>query len=143
MVELVDAAAERWRAPDRGIWELRGRPRQLVHSKVMCWVALDRGLRLAEEVGFPAPVARWTATRAAIRAAIERQGYDPRGGVHPGARTAEQDALSRPVRTRLSRWWCVGCSSGRRMGGWPTSCPACVWRLSVIQHEWSGDVHSF
>jgi GH15 family glucan-1,4-alpha-glucosidase len=81
MVELVNAAAERWRAPDRGIWELRGRPRHLVHSKVMCWVALDRGLRLAEEVGFPAPVERWTATRAAIRATVERRGYDPGRGV--------------------------------------------------------------
>jgi GH15 family glucan-1,4-alpha-glucosidase len=52
-----------------------------VHSKVLCWVALDRGLRLADEVGFPAPVRRWTATRAAIRAAVERHGYDPGRGV--------------------------------------------------------------
>jgi GH15 family glucan-1,4-alpha-glucosidase len=48
---------------------------------VLCWVAMDRGLRLADEVGFPAPVARWTATRAAIRAAVERHGYDPGRGV--------------------------------------------------------------
>jgi GH15 family glucan-1,4-alpha-glucosidase len=47
----------------------------------MCGVALDRGLRLADEVGFPAPVERWTATRAAIRAAVERHGYDPGRGV--------------------------------------------------------------
>ena len=81
MVELVNEAAKRWMTPDRGIWELRGRPRHLVHSKVMCWVALDRGLRLADEVGFAAPVGRWTATRAAIRAAVERHGYDPGRGV--------------------------------------------------------------
>jgi GH15 family glucan-1,4-alpha-glucosidase len=81
LVELVNAAADRWRIPDRGIWELRGHPRHLVHSKVMCWVALDRGLRLAEEVGLPAPVGRWTATRAAIRAAVQRHGYDPGRGV--------------------------------------------------------------
>jgi GH15 family glucan-1,4-alpha-glucosidase len=81
LTELVNTAADRWRTPDRGIWELRGRPRHLVHSKVLCWVALDRGLRLAEEVGFPAPVGRWTATRAAIRAAVERRGYDPGRGV--------------------------------------------------------------
>jgi GH15 family glucan-1,4-alpha-glucosidase len=79
--ELVNAAADRWTTPDRGIWELRGRPRQLVHSKVLCWVAVDRGLRLAEEVGFPAPVRRWRRTRAAIRAAVERHGYDPARGV--------------------------------------------------------------
>jgi GH15 family glucan-1,4-alpha-glucosidase len=81
LVELVNAAAGRWTFPDRGIWELRGQPRHLVHSKVMCWVALDRGLRLADEVGFPAPVERWTATRAAIRAAVEGHGYDPGRGV--------------------------------------------------------------
>jgi GH15 family glucan-1,4-alpha-glucosidase len=93
LVELVNTADERWRTPDRGIWELRGRPRHLVHSKVMCWVALDRGLRLAAEVGFPAPVARWTATRAAIRAAVERRGYDPGRGVFTQAfGRAELDA---------------------------------------------------
>jgi GH15 family glucan-1,4-alpha-glucosidase len=47
----------------------------------MCWVALDRGLRLATDLGFPAPVERWTATRAAIRAAVEGRGYDPDRGV--------------------------------------------------------------
>jgi GH15 family glucan-1,4-alpha-glucosidase len=81
LTELVNAAAERWRTPDRGIWELRGHPRHLVHSKVMCWVALDRGLRLADDLGFPAPVASWTAARAAIRATVERHGYDPERGV--------------------------------------------------------------
>jgi GH15 family glucan-1,4-alpha-glucosidase len=81
LTELGNEAARRWTTPDRGIWELRGRPRHLVHSKVLCWVALDRGLRLADEVGFPAPVRRWTATRAAIRAAVERHGYDPGRGV--------------------------------------------------------------
>jgi GH15 family glucan-1,4-alpha-glucosidase len=81
LVELVNEAAKRWRTPDRGIWELRGAPRHLVHSKVMCWVALDRGLRLADEVGLPAPVDHWSATRAAIRAAVEGHGYDPARGV--------------------------------------------------------------
>jgi GH15 family glucan-1,4-alpha-glucosidase len=81
LVELVNAAADRWTTPDHGIWELRGRPLHLVHSKVMCWVALDRGLRLATDLGFAAPVAGWTATREAIRAAVERHGYDARRGV--------------------------------------------------------------
>jgi GH15 family glucan-1,4-alpha-glucosidase len=79
--ELVNAAADCWTTPDHGIWELRGHPRHLVHSKVMCWVALDRGLRLATDLGFPAPVERWTAGRAAIRATVERRGYDPARGV--------------------------------------------------------------
>jgi len=81
LVELVNEAAKRWKTADRGIWELRGRPRHLVHSKVLCWVALDRGLRLAGDLGFPAPVGRWAAARAAIRAAVVRRGYDPGRGV--------------------------------------------------------------
>src|SRR5512132_2646457 len=81
LAALVNAAADRWTTPDHGIWELRGRPRHLVHSKVMCWVALDRGLRLATDLGFPAPVARWTATQEAIHAAVQRHGYDPGRGV--------------------------------------------------------------
>jgi GH15 family glucan-1,4-alpha-glucosidase len=85
LVELVNQAAERWTTPDRGIWELRGRPLHLVHSKVMCWVALDRGLRLAADLGFAAPVSSWTATRDAIRTAVERHGYDPRRGVYTQA----------------------------------------------------------
>ena len=85
LVELVNQAAERWTTPDRGIWELRGQALHLVHSKVMCWVALDRGLRLAAELGFAAPVNSWTATRDAIRTAVERHGYDPRRGVYTQA----------------------------------------------------------
>ena len=81
LVDLVDTAAARWEEPDRGIWELRARPRHLVHSKAMCWAALDRGLRLAEECGRAAPVRRWRSTRRAIREAIEQRGYDARRGV--------------------------------------------------------------
>jgi GH15 family glucan-1,4-alpha-glucosidase len=47
----------------------------------MCWVAVDRGLRLAADLGFPAPVAAWTAAREEIRAAVQRHGYDPHRGV--------------------------------------------------------------
>ena len=47
---LADSAAERWREPDRGIWEIRGEPRHFVYSKVMCWVALDRAITLAGQL---------------------------------------------------------------------------------------------
>jgi GH15 family glucan-1,4-alpha-glucosidase len=59
----VNAAAERWQEPDRGLWELRGPPRHHVHSKVLCWVALDRGLKLAEECLRQAPIRRWHKAR--------------------------------------------------------------------------------
>jgi len=81
LLDLVDMAAERWQEADRGIWEIRGEPQHFVHSKVYCWAALDRGIRLAEAGLRQAPLRRWKSTRAAIRAAIERDGYDEERGI--------------------------------------------------------------
>jgi GH15 family glucan-1,4-alpha-glucosidase len=81
LVEVVDLAARRWSEPDRGLWEVRSRPQHFVHSKVMCWTALDRGLRLAEECDRRAPVRRWRRTRGEIRSAVEDRGYRSRRGV--------------------------------------------------------------
>jgi GH15 family glucan-1,4-alpha-glucosidase len=81
LLELVDTAAERWQEPDRGLWELRGEPRHFVHSKVLCWVALDRGLKLAEECLRQAPTRRWAKVRKEIREAVEHDGYDHDRGV--------------------------------------------------------------
>jgi GH15 family glucan-1,4-alpha-glucosidase len=78
---LVDMAAKRWRQPDQGIWEWRGRPQHFTHSKVMCWTALDRGLTLAHECQRTAPVRRWREARDAIRTEVEARGYDTRRGV--------------------------------------------------------------
>ncbi|MGA2224919.1 MAG: glycoside hydrolase family 15 protein, partial [Syntrophobacteraceae bacterium] len=81
IVELVNGARRLWRNPDRGIWEVRGEPRHFVHSKVMCWTALDRGIGLAEELGCKAPVSDWKKERGEIRRAIEGKGYDAGRGV--------------------------------------------------------------
>ena len=80
LVEIVETAAERWQEPDCGIWEIRGKPRHFVHSKVMCWVALDRGVALAEECLRRAPLARWRKTARQIKDAIDQKGCDPRLG---------------------------------------------------------------
>jgi GH15 family glucan-1,4-alpha-glucosidase len=80
VLELVDAAAERWREPDCGIWEWRGDPLHFVHSKVMCWSALDRGLKLAEECDRDGPLDRWREARDEIREAVESEGYDAERG---------------------------------------------------------------
>jgi GH15 family glucan-1,4-alpha-glucosidase len=93
LVELVDTAADRWQEPDRGLWEIRGEPRHFVHSKVMCWVALDRGIKLASECLRRAPERRWRKTREQIRAAVEHDGYDQARGVFVQAfGSAELDA---------------------------------------------------
>ncbi len=73
---IVEAAIGKWHLPDRGIWEIRSRPRHFVHSKVMCWAAVNRGIALAERYSLPAPVERWRAAREQIRAAIESRGLD-------------------------------------------------------------------
>jgi GH15 family glucan-1,4-alpha-glucosidase len=81
LLGLVDRAVELWREPDCGIWEMRGRPQHFVHSKVMCWAAVDRGLRLAADCLRQAPFKRWERERAEMREAIESDGYDPGRGV--------------------------------------------------------------
>jgi GH15 family glucan-1,4-alpha-glucosidase len=81
IVDIANTAAERWKKPDRGIWEWRAGPRHFTHSKVLCWVALDRALRLAKECMRKAPERRWRSARDEIRAAIERRGYEKRRGV--------------------------------------------------------------
>jgi GH15 family glucan-1,4-alpha-glucosidase len=80
LVEVADAAAARWARPDQGIWEIRGDPRHFVYSKLMCWVALDRAIRLATMLGAEDRVQRWKATRDQIRAAIETKGWSEQAG---------------------------------------------------------------
>jgi GH15 family glucan-1,4-alpha-glucosidase len=81
VIELVARAIARWREPDRGIWEMRGDPRHFVHSKVMCWAALDRGIRLAKDMGRSKFVDDWEIERDNIRRTVEERGYDNIRGV--------------------------------------------------------------
>jgi GH15 family glucan-1,4-alpha-glucosidase len=81
LVDLVNGAADVWRRKDPGLWELRDAPQHFVHSKVMCWAALDLGIRLAKESSRRAPTGRWRKVRDEIRAAVESRGYDKRRGV--------------------------------------------------------------
>jgi GH15 family glucan-1,4-alpha-glucosidase len=79
LCELVEAAIVNWREPDRGIWEVRGEPRHFVSSKVMCWVACDRGARLARLREDHERVARWQAAADEIVADVLMHGVDRRG----------------------------------------------------------------
>jgi GH15 family glucan-1,4-alpha-glucosidase len=77
---FVEQAAQRWTEPGSGIWEMRGPPRHFVHGKVMCWSALDCGIRLARQHRLPAPLANWEAARDSMAEAIIAGGYDDRRG---------------------------------------------------------------
>ena len=96
---LVDKAAEHWGEPDRGIWEVRGGPQPFVYSKLMCWSALDVGIRLAQQHGLDAPVQSWRQSRAQIRAAILDQGFNRQLGAFVqalGSSTLDASALMIP-----------------------------------------------
>ena len=75
----VGTALERWREPDRGIWEVRGEPRHFTSSKLMCWVAADRGARLAGIRQDTRAAQEWAAAAAEIHADICEHGLDDRG----------------------------------------------------------------
>jgi GH15 family glucan-1,4-alpha-glucosidase len=93
LVSLIDHAAEQWSEPDKGLWEWAGEPRHFVHSKALCWSALDRGIRLADECMRRAPVRRWKQARDELRDTIERRGYDEKRGVYVQAfDSTEMDA---------------------------------------------------
>ena len=74
--DIVDYVCDVWSETDEGIWEVRGEPRHFVFSKVMCWVALDRGIAMATEDDFDAPLDRWRAVRDEIKATVLERGYD-------------------------------------------------------------------
>jgi GH15 family glucan-1,4-alpha-glucosidase len=66
LVRLIDWVCANWQRPDEGIWEVRGGVQEFLYSRLMCWVAIDRGLRLALKRSFPAPHARWLQVRDTI-----------------------------------------------------------------------------
>jgi GH15 family glucan-1,4-alpha-glucosidase len=74
---VLEHLAEIWNKPDHGIWERRGDGKHYVSSKVMTWVAFDRGIKSAETFGFKAPLAKWRALRDAIHRDVCARGFDP------------------------------------------------------------------
>ncbi|MGH2712876.1 MAG: glycoside hydrolase family 15 protein [Thermoleophilaceae bacterium] len=76
---LVEGAAANWREADRGIWEVRGDPKHFTASKVLCWVALDRGARMAEERGDADRAREWRRVADEIQAEVCERGVDGRG----------------------------------------------------------------
>ncbi len=78
LVQLADTAARRWQEKDQGIWEVRGEPRDFLYSKLMCWVALDRAVALADHLDASDRVEAWKKTQDQIRQAILTKGWSDR-----------------------------------------------------------------
>jgi GH15 family glucan-1,4-alpha-glucosidase len=88
----VESALARWREPDRGIWEVRGEPKHFTSSKMMCWVAADRGARLAQIRDDLVTAARWRAAAEEIHADICANALDARGAFVQHYETEALDA---------------------------------------------------
>jgi alpha,alpha-trehalase len=91
VADLADTAARRWRERDSGMWEMRGQPRHHLSSKVLCWTALDRAVKLAPRLAGFAKVQEWKAARDEIRAAILERGWSQRRGAY--AQSFDSDEL--------------------------------------------------
>ena len=100
--EVLDWLTESWDQPEEGIWETRGGRRDFTYGRLMSWVALDRGIRLAWEHGLPAPVERWRNERDAIYQQIMTKGW------HPGRRAFVQHYESDVLDSSLLRMATVG-----------------------------------
>jgi GH15 family glucan-1,4-alpha-glucosidase len=89
-----------WREPDEGIWEVRGPRRQFTHSKVMAWVAFDRGVQAVESFGLPGPAQRWAKARDDIHASVCDDGFDRERGTfvqHYDGRAVDASLLLIPL----------------------------------------------
>jgi GH15 family glucan-1,4-alpha-glucosidase len=100
MVRLINWVCAHWQEPDEGIWEVRGGRKEFALSRVMCWVAIDRAIRIAIKRSFPAPLVRWSEVRDAIYQDVfhsfwdwERQTFVQ----HKGAKTTDASTLLMPL----------------------------------------------
>jgi GH15 family glucan-1,4-alpha-glucosidase len=100
LIALADSAAVRWRETDQGIWEVRGKPRHFLYSKVMCWVALDRAVKLADRLKATDRVEEWTAAQNEIRETVLRDGWNSQAGAftqYPGSDALDASNLMMPI----------------------------------------------
>ncbi|MGI5358904.1 glycoside hydrolase family 15 protein [Streptomyces sp. CA-252508] len=111
LAALLDWLARNWDRPDEGIWETRGGRRHFTFSRLMCWTAFDRGIRLATALARPADVAGWTAARDAIFTQVMERGWSERRGAfvqHYDGEVLDASLLLMPVVGFLSprdrRW---------------------------------------
>ncbi len=100
LVRLVNWVCAHWQQPDNSIWEVRGGPRQFLYSRVLCWVAIDRGIRLALRRSFPAPLERWQRVRDRIYQDVYDKFWDPKLRAfvqYKGAKAVDASSLLMPL----------------------------------------------
>lgn len=100
LVPLVNYIAEEWNQADEGIWEVRGGKQHFLHSRLMSWVAIDRGLRLAQNRSFPAPVDKWIRVRDEIYRDIFSNFWNDKVGAfvqHLGTYALDASSLLMPL----------------------------------------------
>jgi GH15 family glucan-1,4-alpha-glucosidase len=108
---LVDWVCENWRRRDSGIWEVRAGEREYLNSRVLCWVAVDRAIRLAQRRSLPAPLVRWLEVRDTIYRSVFDELWSPRKKAfvqHVGSDELDASALLLPLLRFISptdpRW---------------------------------------
>jgi GH15 family glucan-1,4-alpha-glucosidase len=100
LVRLVNYVTEHWQLPDEGVWEVRGGRQEFLYSRLMCWVAIDRGIRLADRRSLPYPFESWRSTRDAIYHDILNNFWDPIRQTfvqHKGTTTVDASNLLMPM----------------------------------------------
>jgi GH15 family glucan-1,4-alpha-glucosidase len=100
LARLVDWVCDHWRQPDAGVWEIRAGPQEFLYSRLLCWVALDRGIRLAQRRSFPAPLDHWYSVRDEIYRDIFQNFWDGERKTfvqYKGARAVDAATLLMPL----------------------------------------------
>ena len=125
LCRVADLAVRHWRRPDQGIWEIRDTPRHFVHSKLNCWMALDRAVRLAEAGQLNGDVTLWRAERDAVAAWLRSEGSPDGWFVQAaGHNLADAAALLIPA-----------------LGFLPPADPRVLTTIDVVQRDLSDGVH--
>jgi GH15 family glucan-1,4-alpha-glucosidase len=97
---MIDWVCEHWNQPDEGIWETRGGRQDFTYGRLQCWVALDRGIRLAERHGRPADITRWRTERNQVYEQVMEHGYNRKVGAftqHYGTDVLDSSLLLMPL----------------------------------------------
>jgi len=100
IVTLVEWVCKNWKRPDEGIWEVRGGARPFLYSRAMCWLAVDRAMRLSRERSYPAPLVRWHRIRDEIYQNVYKTFWNPKLKSfvqYPGAKNIDASSLVLPL----------------------------------------------